>query len=117
MIAQQRRMALLAGLLTAALSAPALAEDVDALNAKAPAADELMVALASPPVNPGPMIDRESLGTKTSAKMAVVGSSQPTRTATNVSPPKRTHAAAGPGPYSNYRYRPAPPQLILGTRF
>ena len=53
MIAQHRQMALLAGLLTAALSLPARAADVDALKTKAPAADESMVALASPQVNPG----------------------------------------------------------------
>jgi hypothetical protein len=110
------RMVLLAGLVTAALSVPALAADVDALKAQSTAADESLVALASPPVNPGPMIARESLATETSAKMAVVGRSKPTR-ATTISPPIKPVRAASAGSPSNYGYRPAGPQLILGTRF
>jgi hypothetical protein len=109
-------MALLAGLLTAALSVPALAADVDALKAQPTASDESQVALASPPVNPGPMIARESLATETSTKVAVVGVSQPTRSTTNLSPLKRARAASAASP-SNYSYRPAAPQLILGVRF
>jgi hypothetical protein len=100
------RMALLAGLLTAALSMPALAVDVDALKAQPTAADELQVALASPPVHPGPMIARESLATETSTRLASVGGSQPARSTTNLRPLKPARAANA-----------AAPQLILGVRF
>ena len=119
MFTQHSRMALLAGLLTAALSVPALAADVDVVKAQPTASDESLVALASPPVQPGPMIARESLATETSTKVAVVGGSQPTRSVTNLSPLKRARAAraASAGTYSNYSYRPAGPTLILGVRF
>ena len=119
MFTHHSRLALLAGLLTAALSVPALAADVDAVNAQATASDEPLIALASPPVQPGPMIARESLATETSTKIAVVGGSQPTRSVTNLPALKRARAAraASAGAYSNYSYRAAGPTLILGVRF
>jgi hypothetical protein len=115
------RMALLAGLLAAASPAPALAADVDALNTRPIAAEESIVAFASPSVDPGPMIARESLATESSTKVAVVGVGQPTRSTTNFSHLKRARAVRAASP-SNYRSRPAEyrtagPQLILGTRF
>jgi hypothetical protein len=116
MFTQHCRMIRFAGLLTAALSVPALAADVDAVKATATASDESLVALASPPVQPGPVIARESLATETSTKVAVVGGGQPTRSTTNLSPLTRARAATA-SVYSNYSYRPAEPQLILGIRF
>jgi hypothetical protein len=116
MFTQHGRMALLAGLLTAGLSIPALAVEVDAVKAQPTTTDESLVALASPQIQPGPMIARESLGTETSAKIAVVGANQPARATTNLTPLKRARAARA-GSYSSYSYRSAAPQLILGARF
>ncbi len=90
MFAQHSRSVLLAGLLTAAMFAPAWSADGDAVKPE-PAGADLPLALAtSPPVQPGPVVARESLTAEASARATVVeGESQPTRTYGNLSVGKR----------------------------
>jgi hypothetical protein len=79
MFAQHRRSALLAGLLTAVLVAPAWPAD-DVATKPETAGTQQPAAMASPPLPSGPVVARESLATEASARAAVVvGESQPTR--------------------------------------
>jgi hypothetical protein len=109
------RTALWAGLF-AALSLPALAADVDALQAQTTLPDPTSVVTAQAPALPAPT----GLSTTgASAQVAVEGSSEPTRSAANLAAVRRARAAraASGGYYSNYTYRAAGPTIILGVRF
>jgi len=87
MFAQHSRSVLLAGLLTAAIVAPAWS--ADPVKPDATAAEPMAMA-TSPPVQPGPVVARESLTSEANAAAAVVeGESQPTRTYGNPSVGKR----------------------------
>jgi hypothetical protein len=79
MFTQLNRSVLLAGLLSAVLAAPAWSED--GMAKAEPAGGDLPMALAtSPPVQPGPVVERESLATEAGARADVVeGEGQPTR--------------------------------------
>ena len=88
MFAQHSRAVLLAGLLTAALFAPAWSADGDAAKPE-PAGADLPLATA-PSVQPGPVVARESLAIETGARATVVeGENQPSRTYGNFSVGKR----------------------------
>jgi len=91
MFAQHGRTALIAGLMTAALCAPAWSAD-DAVKPEAP------VAMAASP-QAGPVIARESLATEASARTTVtVGENQPTRSTGNPTVGRRyagTRASVG----------------------
>ena len=100
MFAQHSRSVVLAGLLTAALFAPAWSADGDAAKPEPAGADLPLAMATSPPVQPGPVVARESLATEASARATVVeGESQPTRTYGNLSVGKR---------YAGRRNRVAP---------
>jgi hypothetical protein len=120
MFNRHSRMALLAGLLGAALSVPALAADVDGQSAQATISDQPMVA-TSAPAQSGPVVARETLAPTKTAEVAVVGGSEPTRSATGLSPAARRAAraaraaSAGSSSYGGYRSSGHP--LILGVRF
>jgi hypothetical protein len=90
MLATHSRSILLAGLLAAAMYAPAWSADDGAANS-APAGADLPLAMAtSPPQQPGPVVARESLATEASAHATVVeGESQPTRSYANPSVGRR----------------------------
>ena len=82
MFAQHSRSALLAGLLTAALFAPAWSADGDAVKQPAPVTEQPVAMAASPLA--GPVVARELLATEASARATVVvGESQPTRSTGN----------------------------------
>ncbi|TMJ78215.1 MAG: hypothetical protein E6G91_00590 [Alphaproteobacteria bacterium] len=90
MFAQHSRSALLAGLLTAVMFAPAWSGDGDAAKPEPTGADLPLAMATSPPVHPGPVVDRESLATEASASATVVeGEGQPTRTYGNPAVGKR----------------------------
>jgi hypothetical protein len=121
MFAQHSRSALLAGLLTAVMFAPAWSGD-DAAKPEATGADLPLAMATSPPVHPGPVVARESLATEASARAAVVveGESQPTRSYDNLSigkryAGKRNRIAPGTGvAYSRPVYRHS---LMLGIGY
>ena len=94
MFAQHSRSVLLAGLLTAAMFAPAWSADGDAAKPE-PAGTDLPVAMAaSPPA--GPVVARESLATEASARATVVvGENQPTRSYGNPTVGKRYAGTRG----------------------
>src|SRR5947207_552890 len=106
MFAQHSRAVLLAGLLTAVLIAPAWSADVDAAKPEPTGAD-LPLATA-PPVQPGPVVARESLTNQADATV-VEGESQPSRTYGNLAVGKRYAGRRGRGgPGSSVAYaRPA----------
>jgi hypothetical protein len=85
MFAQHSRSALLAGLLTAALCAPAWSEDGDVAQSEPLGADLPLAMATSPPMQPGPVVARESLATEA----AVESENQPTRTYGNLAVGKR----------------------------
>jgi len=89
MFTQPSRSVLLAGLLTVALFTPAWSADSDVAKPEA-AEVEPMAMATSPPMEPGPVVARESLATDNSAVATVVeGENQPTRTYTNLGVGKR----------------------------
>jgi hypothetical protein len=61
MFAQHSRSVLLAGLLTAAMFAPAWSGDGDAAKLEPTGADLPLAMATSPPVHPGPVVARKSL--------------------------------------------------------
>jgi hypothetical protein len=79
MFAQHSRAVLLAGLLTAVLLAPAWAADGDAAKAEPTGADLPLAAATALPVQPGPVVARESLTNEARATV-MEGESQPSRT-------------------------------------
>jgi hypothetical protein len=90
MFAQHSRSVLLAGLLTAALCAPAWPEDGDVAQSEPLGADLPLAMATSPPMQPGPVVARESLATEASTRTTVVESeNQPTRTYGNLAVGKR----------------------------
>jgi hypothetical protein len=116
------RMALLAGLLGAALSVPALAADVDGQDAQATISDQQMVATSSA-AKPGPVVARETLAPQRTAGIATVGGGEPTRSTAGLSPAARRAAraaraaSAGSG-YGGYKSSGGGGHpLILGVRF
>lgn len=120
MFTQHSRMALLAGLLGTALSMPVLAADVEAPGAEATISDQPMVVASSPAAQSGPVVAREFLAPDKGAEVAVVGGSEPTRSATSLSPSKRAARAAraaNTGSPGYGGYRSSGPTLILGIRF
>jgi len=120
MFNRHSRMALLAGLLGAALSVPALAAEVDGQSAQATISDQSPIVAASP-AKPGPVVARETLAPQKTAGVTTVGGSEPTRSATGLSPAARRAAraaraaSAGSSGYGGYRSSGHP--LILGVRF
>ena len=99
MFAQLNRSVLLAGLFAAVLAAPAWSEDGMA-KAEPTGADLPLAMATSPPVQPGPVVARESLATEASARATVVeGEGQPTRSYANPGIGKR---------YAGRRGRTAP---------
>src|SRR6185295_11871836 len=80
MLASHTRSVLLAGLLTAALCAPAWSGDGDASKPETTGADLPLALATSPPVEPGPVVDRESLTKDVNAQAVVEGENEPTRT-------------------------------------
>jgi hypothetical protein len=90
MFAQLGRSVLLAGLLSAALLGPAWSEEGDVAQSEPMGADLPLAMATSPPVQPGPVLARESLATEASARATVVeGENQPTRTYGNLAVGKR----------------------------
>ena len=88
MFAQHNRSVLLAGLLAAAMFAPAWSADTDVAKPEPTGADLPLAMSTSPPMQPGPVVDRESLANEASATV-VEGESQPTRTFSNLAVGKR----------------------------
>jgi hypothetical protein len=119
MFTQHSRMALLAGLFGAVLSMPVLAADVEALSAETSISDQPMVVASSPATQPGPVVARESLDPEKGSEVAVVGGSEPTRSATSLSLSRRAARAAraANAGSSGYSYRSYTPSPILGIRF
>jgi hypothetical protein len=111
------RKALIAGLVTAGASMPALAADADTVGAGATLPDQTVVVASS--AASGPVLDRQSLGTeKDVEQVAVVGGSEPTRSLSNLAALKRARAARASGGYTGGGYRPSGGHaLILGIRF
>ena len=121
MFTQHSRMALLAGLIGAALSVPALAADVDTLSAEVTLPDQPMVVASSTAAQPGPAVASQPLAAETGSEVAVVGGAEPTRSFTSLAALKRERAraarAAGYYSPSYSSYRSSGPTLILGVRF
>jgi hypothetical protein len=113
MFAQHSRSALLAGLLTAALFAPAWSADGDAVKPQTPVTEQPVAMAASPQA--GPVVARESLATEASARATVVvGENQPTRSSGNPTVGKRFAVTRGGVVY----YRPVRRYgLILGIGY
>jgi hypothetical protein len=121
MFAQHSRLVLLAGLFTAALFAPAWSGDGDAAKPEPTGADLPLALATSPPVQPGPVVARESLATEASARATVVeGESQPTRTYGNLAVGKRyagKRSKITPGPSVAYAKPVHRYSLMLGIGY
>jgi hypothetical protein len=115
MFAQHRRSALLAGLLTAVLVAPAWSADDVATKPETDGTQQAAATVASPPPQAGPVVARESLATEASARAAVVvGENQPTRSSGTPKVGKRYAGTRASVAYNRpvYRY-----SLMLGIGF
>jgi hypothetical protein len=112
MLARNSRSVLLAGLMTAALFAPAWSAETDAAKLQA-AGTEPPVAMAASP-QAGPVIARESLATESSTRATVVvPENKPTRTSARPTVRKRyagTRATASHRPAHRY-------SLMLGIAY
>jgi hypothetical protein len=121
MFAQHSRAVLLAGLLTAVLLAPAWSADGDAAKPEPTGADLPLAAATAPPVQPGPVIARESLADDAGARATVVeGESQPSRTYGNLSVGKRyagRRSRGGPGAKVAYAKPVHRYSLMLGIGY
>jgi hypothetical protein len=120
MLASHTRSVLLAGLLTAALCAPAWSGDGDASKPETTGADLPLALATSPPVEPGPVVDRESLTKDVNAQAVVEGENEPTRTHGNLSVGKRYAGKRGRtagGPSVAYAKPVHRYSLMLGIGF
>ena len=115
MFAQHSRSVLLAGLLTAAVFAPAWSADGDAAKPEAAGTEQPMAMAASPPPQAGPVVARESLATEARARTTVgVGENQPTRSSGSPTVGKRYAGTRAGVPYNRpvHRY-----SLMLGIGY
>jgi hypothetical protein len=113
MFAQHSRSVLLAGLLTAALFAPAWSADGDAAKPEATGTEQPAAMAGSPQA--GPVIAREALATEESARATVVvGGNQPTRSSGSPTVGKRYAGTRGSVAYDRpvHRY-----SLMLGIGY
>ena len=79
---------ILLGRRTFEMFAPAWSADTDVAKPEPTGADLPLAMSTSPPMQPGPVVDRESLANEASATV-VEGESQPTRTFSNLAVGKR----------------------------